>query len=241
MHPRVRGGFEGLASACAVVLLCSVVRHPPRIPAPGLVLWAWERPEDLRFIDPKTTGVAYLAATAAIRPDGAVRFHFRQQPLATPPGTVRIAVVRVESPARYLFPEASRVADGIAAAGSQPGVSAIQIDFDARGSERPFYRDVLRELRMKTALPIGITVLASWCEGDPWIDPDIVSEAVPMFFRMGRNESKDMPVTAAVCRNSTGVSTDEAWPKRVAGRVYVFHPQPWTKTDYERVVRNRRE
>ncbi|HET6861920.1 MAG TPA: hypothetical protein VFH91_02705, partial [Pyrinomonadaceae bacterium] len=30
---------------------------------PQTVVWAWERPEDLKFIDPAKIGVAYLAKT----------------------------------------------------------------------------------------------------------------------------------------------------------------------------------
>jgi hypothetical protein len=202
-----------------------------------VVLWAWERPEDLRFIDPTTTGVAYLAATAFIQPDGAIRYHFRQQPLATPPNAARIAVVRIESPPRYIFPPVGPLTQVLAGIAAQPGVIALQIDFDARGSEHPFYMALLEALRKSTPLPIGITTLASWCEGGTWLPSGLVSEAVPMFFRMGRNESKSMPVTAPICRNSLGVSTDESWPARRPGRIYIFNPKPWTEAEYELAIK----
>src|ERR1039458_2560605 len=47
---------------------------------PPLVLWAWERPEDLRFLNPKLTGVAFLAGTVRLGPDG-LSFPPRLQPL----------------------------------------------------------------------------------------------------------------------------------------------------------------
>ena len=37
---------------------------------PLLVLWAWERPEDLRFLDPIRVGVAFLAATVRLWAEG---------------------------------------------------------------------------------------------------------------------------------------------------------------------------
>jgi hypothetical protein len=228
--------------AIAVLLLCSVVPHAPGMPVPGLVLWAWERPEDLRFIDPKTTGVAYLAATVSLQADGSLRYHFRQQPLRVPEAVARIAVVRIESPARYIFPELAQLAPGIASATLYPHVVALQIDYDARASERPFYRALLTELRKSTDLPIGVTALASWCDGDSWLAGEPISEAVPMFFRMGRNESKGMPVRTAVCRSSIGLSTDERWPERRPdglrnpSRIYVFNPQVWTEAEYRAVV-----
>jgi hypothetical protein len=226
-----------LALIAGAILLCSGAPHGPRLSAPGLVLWAWERLEDLRFIDPATTGVAYLAATGTIQPDGSISFHFRQQSLATPSGTTRIAVVRIESPLSYVIPDVNHMAEALSAIASQRGASALQIDYDARGSERGFYRALLERLHSTMTMPVGITALASWCESDRWIDPAIVSEAVPMMFRMGRGESKSMTAAAPVCRNSTGVSTDEAWPARLPGRVYVFNPHGWVKSDYESVLK----
>ena len=67
-----------------VALLFGFMQRPPRVSMPGLVLWAWERPEDLRFIDATSTGVAYLAATIELQPDGTERFQFRHQPLRVP-------------------------------------------------------------------------------------------------------------------------------------------------------------
>ena len=110
-------------------------------------------------------------------------------------------------------------------------MKALQIDFDARASERRFYKSLLEKVHRSLELPLQVTALASWCEADNWIDSDTVSEAIPMFFRMGRNESKDMPVKP-VCRQATGVSTDEAWPAHHPGRLYVFNPKPWTLADY---------
>ena len=228
--------------AIAVLSLCSVVPHAPTMPVPGLVLWAWERPEDLRFIDPKTTGVAYLAATVSLQTDGSVRYHFRQQPLRVPDAVARIAVVRIESPARYIFPDPAKLAPGIASATRYPHVAALQIDYDARASERPFYRALLAELRRNTDLPIGITALASWCDGDSWLAGEPISEAVPMFFRMGRNESKGMAIRVPVCPSSIGLSTDEKWPERRprglrnASRIYVFNPQAWTEAEYHAAI-----
>ncbi len=233
--------------AAAVILLCSIAPHSPQIHAPGLVLWAWERPEDLRFIDPATTGVAYLAATVNLQPDGSARFHFRQQPLRLPPGTSLIAVVRIESPPHYVFPKPADIAAGLTEIAQRKDLRALQIDYDARASEREFYRALMAELRSRTEIPIGITALASWCDGDRWLSGEPLSEAVPMFFRMGRNESKDMAIDTLGCRSSIGLSTDETWPRRrPAGlseraRIYVFNPHAWTKSDYETVVRRAEE
>ena len=44
------------------------LRNPDRMGGlPPFVLWAWERPEDLRFINPQNIAVAFLAGTIRIR------------------------------------------------------------------------------------------------------------------------------------------------------------------------------
>src|SRR5437667_1977445 len=63
---------------------------------PKTILWAWERPERLSFINPKKVGVAFLAQTLYLRGD-TVTVRFRLQPLEVPPQTFLIAVVRIES------------------------------------------------------------------------------------------------------------------------------------------------
>ena len=183
----------------------------PRVRAfPGTILWAWERPEDLNFIDPRKTGVAYLAETINIEltnapAAGTFRFAVipRRQPLRIPEGTFLIAVARIEirvRPARSLqltSAEATRptdnaenaveIARAIARLANIPGVRGIQIDFDATVSQRVFYSTILRELRRQipNEMPISITALASWCFGDAWLDALPIDEAVPMLFRMG--------------------------------------------------------
>src|SRR3984893_13001464 len=66
------------------------------IQIPRVMLWAWERPTDLRFINPKETGVAFLARTIRLR-SGEVSIRPRLQPLNLPEGTMVVAVARVET------------------------------------------------------------------------------------------------------------------------------------------------
>jgi hypothetical protein len=211
-----------------------------------LVLWVWERPEDLRFIDPQNTAVAYLASSFFISAKG-IAFRPRLQPLALAAGTERIAVVRIETsnfpgdiPVSQVI---QRLVDECCELAAQQRVEHLQLDYDARVSERPFYRDFLTRLRV--ALPqwthLSITALTSWCLGDPWIVGLPIDEAVPMAFRMGRDgaairdfmkngASFDLPI----CAGSLGVSLDEMPPLLSKNkRLYVFNPKPWTSQDVE--------
>src|SRR5256885_16277798 len=65
---------------------------------PSLILWAWERPTDLTFIDPNQTAVAFLARTIHLQGNEAVT-RPRLQPLKLPEGVTVVAVARVESDA----------------------------------------------------------------------------------------------------------------------------------------------
>ena len=208
---------------------------------PRVVLWAWERPVDLRFINPRETGVAFLARTVQLRADEVV-VRPRLQPLDLPEGTRVIAVVRVETDARRK-PDLSKVqteklAAAIAEMARLPNVSNIQIDFDATRSERAFYQAVILEVRrrLSASVALSITALASWCSEDDWISDLPIDEAVPMLFRMGpdsrqiRNRlasGEEFP--ARPCRNSYGISTDEPLQDlSLARRLYVFNPDAWT-------------
>src|SRR5258708_4017127 len=61
---------------------------------PHVILWAWERHEDLSFIDPRKVGVAYLAGTLYLRGDRVVIRPMRQ-PLIVPEDSFMIPVVRI--------------------------------------------------------------------------------------------------------------------------------------------------
>lgn len=219
-----------------VMLACSSVQRAPRaMHLPGLMLWAWQRPEDLTFIDRHTTGVAYLAGTVQIARTGLPVLQLRLQPLSVAPNTAVLAVVRIESTPSHAPVQMRVLIEGLKEVANARGVRGLQIDFDARASERRFYRSLLDALHAELQIPVGVTALASWCEGDPWLDRAPIAEAVPMFFRMGKKESREMTIRSTVCGSSIGLSTDELWPRhRPAGlhRIYLFSPRAWTRQTY---------
>ncbi len=226
--------------AAAMCLWCGCQRRPDQLPGfPRLVLWAWERPEDLRFIDPHSTGVAFLARSVTWR-GGGITARPRLQPLRVPPGTALMAVVRLDSRGLPL-PDTGNVRQEILKAASVRGVRALQVDFDARLSERNWYRQLLREVRaeLNASMPLSMTALASWCDRDSWLDGAAVSDAVPMLFRMGAGEPHGVRhVRATACRASFGISTDELPAALPRGRrLFVFHPRPWDEEAYRGVVR----
>lgn len=198
---------------------------------PPVIIWAWERPEKLNFIDADQVAVAFLAKTVRLEGDRVVSKP-RLQPLELAPGTKLIAVVRIESDhATLSATQLRKTAVEVASVSELSNVSVVQIDFDATVSERDFYRKLLKELEPRVPI-LSITALASWCAGDNWISDLPIDEAVPMLFRMGidqkhfRSRSQFEP---AICASSAGVSTDEPLTPPDVERLYIFSPKPWTR------------
>ena len=225
------------------ILIVSLLsyRRTPVEQLPPVMLWAWERPEDLTFIDPQKTGVAFLAKTITLRGDKVVAKP-RLQPLKVPDATKIVAVVRIESD-RTEPPSLSpaQLAQTVAEIRNSSVKSLLQIDFDATVSERNFYRSLLTQLRneLPASTALSITALASWCAGDDWLTDLPIDEAVPMLFRLGvdqrqfqRRLETGQPFESRMCRNSAGVSTDEPVNAPPVSRLYIFSPKPWSKSSF---------
>jgi Protein of unknown function (DUF3142) len=229
-----------------LVLVIFSARHSTTVESlPPVVLWAWERPENLTFLDPKQAAVAFLAKTITLR-DDKIAVKPRLQPLRVAPETKLIAVVRIETDrANAPTLSSAQLQQTAREISSFSGVSVVQIDFDAKVSERDFYRKLLQRVRyeLSPSVALSITALASWCAGDHWIADLPVDEAVPMLFRMGverpqfqRRLESGQPFEATICRNSAGVSTDEPITAPDVDRLYIFNPQPWTKDSFARAM-----
>ncbi|MBF0526460.1 MAG: hypothetical protein HQK56_15360, partial [Deltaproteobacteria bacterium] len=137
----------------------------------------------------------------------------------------------------------SKVISELVAVTKLKGITAIQIDFDARVSARNFYRRVLCELRRQLpgSVALSITALGSWGIYDRWLSTAEIDEAATMLFRMGPDRDlfvqrlragKDF--SPSNCLVSYGISTDEPLDESIykflsKGRVYIFHPKPWTR------------
>jgi len=248
-------GRASAVLALALTLLClsrqgdrgTPIPHSRMDTLPRLTVWAWERPTDLRNIDPATTAVAYLARTVWVRESVSVMP--RRQPLIVPVDSrLRlIPVTRFEMlPNARLDDATAQMAADAVAATLQPGSPAVQIDFDARLSERAWYRKVLVDVRreLPPSVPLSITALASWCSSDRWMQGLPVDEAVPMYFRMEPDRRHapvsldDFRIREPLCARSVGVSTTEPWPDWSAGRrVYVFSDRGWHTDSVESVAR----
>jgi hypothetical protein len=202
---------------------------------PARTLWVWERREDLAGIDPRTTAIATLDRTILL--SRTVNVIPRRQPLIYPAGITRISVIRIEAPGEIAPGLERNTADLILdTATADPTIAALQIDFDARRSQRSFYARLLHDIRRRLPpqLPLSITALASWCSSDDWLRGLPIDEAVPMFFRMEPDRRfapaylPQFRIREPLCSTSIGISTRERYSGSLAGkRVYIFPDHGW--------------
>lgn len=215
--------------------------------APHIMLWAWERPERLSFLNSPNIGVAYLAETIYLNDRGdAIRA--RMQPLEVPNQTYLEAVVRIENHGKVDWnpsqDEVEKLAETIVCVTYKPGIKALQIDFDARQNERSAYKRLLCAVRAK--LPedkaLNMTALASWCMGDRWIVDVPVATIVPMLFSMGVGKQEafrfietSRPGQLRDFQQSVGLSINDQRSLALLARqtdmnrsrVYFFSDRPW--------------
>jgi len=167
-------------------------KQPPRI-----MLWSWQRIEDLRALDPTKAGVALLVGRFTVEQDK-ISLEPRLSQLQLPPGCYREAVARVEMKQMPAEGEIDNVSAKLASSIvhlvlAHSRFDGVQIDFDAKQLERPFYVRLLKHLRQQLPpnLTLSMTALASWSQGDQWLRQSIahdqlpVDYVVPMFFTMG--------------------------------------------------------
>ena len=220
-----------------ISLLVACSRPKTLTHLPPVIVWAWERPEKLDFIDTNQVGVAFLAKTIELEGDSMVSKP-RLQPLELAPGTKLVAVVRIETDGKQGPPfstsKLEKISNEVVEASALSGVSVVQIDCDAITPEREFYRALITQVRrdLPASTALSITALASWCAGDQWLSDLPIDEAVPMLFRMGvdRNHFRSgRRFDAAICQSAAGVSTDESVTAPDVERLYIFNPNPWSR------------
>ena len=230
---------------CAAMLCSCALKSSNQIKInqemPATILWAWERREDLRFLDREKFGVAFLAQTLNLAGDEIV-FQPRRQPLELAPNTYLVAVTRIETnkeknrrPA-LSDKQKTEIISLIKRTLELPGVKAVQIDFDVVVSERDFYKSLMKDLRknLPENTPLSITALASWCVGDRWFNEMPVDEAVPMAFRMGADDkpirdflAKENDWREPLCKGSYGIALDEPLQAKFKPnrRFYIFNSE----------------
>ncbi|HEY2179216.1 MAG TPA: hypothetical protein VGH15_11590 [Caulobacteraceae bacterium] len=234
------------AVGLALVLLSVTIAPAAAAPATQLVVWAWERPEDLRFLP---GGVEVAAQTGFVQLSGErVLARGRRFPLLMN-GDPATAVVHVQidrgRPLAWTPAQRAAAVSAVLALARPPWARRVQIDFEVRRSERRALVDLLTDVRagLPPAVALSMTAIASWCETETWLRAVRVDEIVPMLFRMGPRGEHVKAVLAAggdfaepECRRALAISLDHPLPDAPAGRrVYLFSPRGWRAADFQRL------
>jgi hypothetical protein len=220
----------------------------PRDQPATLILWAWERPEDLRFADPSVE-IAVQTGFVEIAGDDVIARGRRFALKIDRPPTTAVVHVQIDHarPLHWTPVLRARVSAAILHHAGAIPARRVQIDFEVRASEHRVLLDVLDDVR--AGLPretlLSMTALASWCDTERWLDRAPVDEIVPMLFRMqfDGNLLKNRLVAGGDfrnprCRTALAIATDTPLARAPPGRrVYLFNPRSWTATDYRRVTR----
>lgn len=217
---------------------------------PQTMLWSWKKIEDLTglnadLVQSGRLGVAFLTSRIVID-DTNLRCYPRLGRLDFPANVYKEAVVRLEVvklPEQGLWQEViENLCNRILSSALSGRISALQIDFDARLKERQFYRQLLGRLRARLpgTIKLNMTALASWSQGDNWLEAMPADTVVPMFFTMGSGKSealaqlkKQLPASFKG-RRAIGLSVSDAAAVEVLGdrlkefdQIYLFCSPGW--------------
>jgi hypothetical protein len=222
------------------------VMHPALARLPAQMLWAWQRPEDLRDL-PADIGVAYVATAIIIEGETAT-VQARQQPLLIAQPTARVPVVHVD--VSWRNPPALNAVQSDAS-----NTQVVQLDFEVRRSQRQFLSAVVLAARQQLPADVALsmTALASWCAGDNWLAGVAADEIVPMAFRMAAGDTEIRALLVKHgrfrpphCQQAIGTATDEPLQNLPPAsplvtnnaqsknfRHYHFSPKPWTLSQWK--------
>lgn len=219
-----------------------------RPPPPRFVLWAWERPEDLRFAGSEAE-VAVQTGFVEISGNGfqsrGRRFALKA---ARPPATALVHVqIDHRRPLEWTPLLRARVGAAVLHHARAVPADRVQVDFEVRASERAVLLELLRDVRrgLPRGTHLSMTALASWCDTETWLEAAPVDEIVPMLFRMDRGGEPLKKRLAAGgdfrnprCRAALGIATDSPIVRAPPGRrVYLFNPRSWTEADFRNARR----
>lgn len=244
-------------------MLATTVMAASKQAPPRLMLWSWYQEDDFRKLLDRDTGVAYRGLSLQFDGQNDVSADPRMVPVRIAPETYQMLVIRFDyradtRPAVAFSAQQRQLAVKMIAemmALAKP--RALQIDFDAPQSARPFYRHLLTDIRgvIGPDIFLSMTALVSWCDSSQsWMAGLPVDEIVPMAFNMGQATGVVLTMLRSGgqlafggCRGSLGVewfrqpTAIETPVPRKEQRAYVFFGfDKWSASDVQRVRRELR-
>jgi hypothetical protein len=215
----------------------------PFEPPPPAVAWLWK---DAALPAWSQSRVAVVDRHILLSGD-TIRERPGARPRALAAGTEVTPVVHVEldllRPAASLRAASPVIVEAMQKAAQATTSGWVQLDLEARPSQRADYRALVVEIRrvLPAQVQLSVTALAWWCRSPAWLDGLAANEVVPMFFKMGRDGEtmRDLVARAPaalhpLCRSgSAGFSPQEPFDRAVIARyahTYWFDYHGWRKT-----------
>lgn len=207
---------------------------------PRIYLWAWDRPEDLRFLEPQI-GVAYFAGEIDLA-EKKPAFRPRTKALLLPKTQPSLPVlhVRAKRSGRYGDAEQKVILEAIRRLVADSRTEVIQLDFEVYNSQRDFYKDLIRSIKEENPnLKLSVTALASWCARDAWLKDISVTEIVPMLFDPSHKngDARHALPQASNCKTAVGIATYETYRSFPRAKTYyIFSNRAWRREDVIRML-----
>jgi hypothetical protein len=207
---------------------------------PRIYLWAWDRPENLRFLSPEI-GVAYFAGEIDLGSKKPA-FRPRTKPLLLPEAhpTLPVLHVRAHRSHSYGIPQQRLILDAIRQLVANSRADSLQLDFEVYHSQREFYKQLVRTIKEEnTHLKLSVTALASWCGRDSWLTGLGIAEIVPMLFDPSHKSSgaHHFLPQDSTCQDAVGIATYESYPTFPRSKKYfVFSNRAWRREDVTQML-----
>ncbi|RYE06205.1 MAG: hypothetical protein EOP33_03130 [Rickettsiaceae bacterium] len=208
-----------------------------------IVLWSWERYEDLSYIDTLTTAVAPLIATFIINDKEELYTKLRLNVYKIPLLTNVIPVFRIEMQSTNLNNKTVHQLVTEIISLSKTG-QLIQLDFDVTLSQRNIYKEIINQL-VNYNREVSITALASLCTYDSWLDSLPIKFAVPMLYNIkdndrGLKESKALFARLGhwrtkKCQGYIGILRSDIIEVNSSHTLFIFNNSAWTKDHYNEI------
>ncbi|MBV6323710.1 hypothetical protein [Duganella violaceipulchra] len=206
------------------------------------VAWLWDEALLPAWSQPEAAvlhrHILLSGDTARTRP----RMRQPAMPAATRVTPVLHVEVSTVNPPRDIEASRAMIVRALLDAAADSTSGWVQLDMEAKPSQREFYRLLVKQLRgaLSPQIKLSVTALAWWCRSPAWLDGLAADEVVPMFFRMGRDSAsmrdivEQSPATLhASCRaGSAGFSPQEPFTPQVAARyrkTYWFDRHAWKR------------
>jgi hypothetical protein len=237
-----------LLRCCNFLLVLSACLPPPvlaqaQATSQAQVAWLW----DGALLPAWSVPEAAVLQRHILLTGAHARTRVRQSWPAMPATTRVTPVLHVEvstvNPPTGIDRRADMIVHAMREAAQASTSSWVQLDLEAKPSQRVFYRALVARVRAELPphIKLSVTALAWWCRAPAWLDDLAADEVVPMFFRMGRDSARLRAIVDqtpqqlhASCRSgSAGFSPQEPLPAHVTARyrkTYWFDRHAWKRS-----------